>query len=107
MYQKELPISKATELPSSFFEALERWRTEADRILHSDEIKWFAKLASTTFTYNDVPYIVTSADVYSEQVLKDCLENILDAGFEILQKTITNDLINLGAKNIRNWGFLD
>ena len=107
MYMNEISISKATELPKEFNEALEHWRVEAQRILNSDEIQWFSKLASTTFTYRGLSYIVTSNDVYSKEVLESCLENVLDAGFEILQANITQDLRRLGAENIRNWGFLD
>lgn len=103
----EIRISKATNLPKEFNDALEQWRIEATRILNSDEIQWFAKLASTTFEYGGVSYIVTPSDVYSEQDLKNNHENILDAGFEILQTKISIDLTNLGAENIRNWGFLD
>ena len=107
MYKNEINISKATELPIAFYEALEKWRVEAHRILNSDEIQWFSKLASTTFTYRGLSYIVTSNDVYSNEALENCPENFLDAGFEILQATITKDLRRLGAENIRNWGFLD
>ena len=107
IYMNKISISKAAELPKEFNEALEHWRVEAHRILNSDEIKWFSKLASTTFTYRGLSYIVTSNDVYSKEVLENCLENVLDAGFEILQATITRDLKRLGAENIRNWGFID
>lgn len=107
MYKNEINISKATELPKEFYEALGNWRVEAQRILNSDEIQWYSKLASTTFTYCGLSYIVTSEDVYSKEDLENCLENVLDAGFEILQATITKDLRRLGAENIRNWGFLD
>lgn len=107
MYKNEISISKATELPKEFYEALENWRVEAQRILNSDEIQWYSKLASTTFTYRGLSYIVTSNDVYSKEIFESCLENVLDAGFEILQATITRDLRRLGAENIRNWGFLD
>lgn len=107
MYMNEINISKATELPKEFNEALEHWRVEAKKILNSDKIQWFAKLASTTFTYCGLSYIVTSEDVYSKEDLENCLENILDAGFEILQATITKDLRRLGAEDIRNWGFWD
>lgn len=58
MYMNEISISKATELPKEFNEALEHWRVEAQRILNSDEIQWFSKLASTTFTYRGLSYIV-------------------------------------------------
>ena len=51
MYKNEISISKATELPKEFYEALGNWRIEAQRILNSDEIQWYSKLASTTFTY--------------------------------------------------------
>ena len=101
MYMNEISISKATELPKEFYEALENWRVEAQRILNSDEIQWYSKLASTTFTYCGLSYIVTSEDVYSKEDLENCLENVLDAGFEILQATITKDLRRLGAENIR------
>ena len=107
MYMNKISISKATELPKEFYEALGNWRVEAQRILNSDEIQWYSKLASTTFTYCGLSYIVTSEDVYSKEDLENCLENVLDAGFEILQATITKDLRRLGAENIRNWGFLD
>ena len=107
MYMNEISISKATELPKEFHEALKNWSIEAQRILDSDEIKWYSKLASTTFTYRGLSYIVTADDVYSKEVLENCLENVLDAGFEILQATITTDLRSLGAENIRNFGFLD
>ena len=46
MYMNEISISKATELPKEFHEALKNWRIEAQRILDSDEIKWYSKLAS-------------------------------------------------------------
>jgi hypothetical protein len=107
MYKEKTHISKATDLPQGFSEALERWRVEAERILNSDEIKWFARLASTTFMYNGRLYVVTPEDVYSEEELASCLENVLDAGFEILQGMITKDLCALGAESIENMGFLD
>jgi hypothetical protein len=107
MYLNEISISNANELPKEFHEALALWRVEAQRILNSGEIQWFSKLASTTFKYRGISYIITPEDVYPKEDLENCLENILDAGFEILQETITRDLERLGAENIRNFGFLD
>lgn len=104
---KEINISNATDLPKEFFDCLQVWQEEASRILNDNEIKWFAKLTSTTFRYGEKYYIVSPQDVFSENTLKNCPINFLCAGFEILQHKITSDLNALGAKNIRNWGFLD
>ena len=104
---KETNISNATDLPKEFFDCLQVWQKEASRILKGDEIKWFAKLTSTTFCYGANYYVVSPQDVFGENALKNCPINFLCAGFEILQQKITSDLNALGAKNIRNWGFLD
>ena len=45
---------KATDLPDAFYEALERWKTEADEIIKGSQIQWYAKLASTTFRTDEI-----------------------------------------------------
>ncbi len=103
----ETDILLASDFPQEILELLERWRAEAKSILYSDQIQWFAKLASTRFTYRERTYEIHPVDVYSESDFKECPANILHAGFEILQRTITKDLIKLGAENIDNRGFMD
>ena len=103
----EIQISGATELPEGFFEALGRWRVEAEEILVSGRVQWFARLASTTFVYREKRYRVSPSDVFSKETVATEQENFLDAAFELLQKSITRDLEALGAENVRNWGFLD
>ena len=50
---------------------------------------------------------MTIYDVCDEEVLRKTPHNILEAILEIMQSEITADLTNLGATNIRNFGFLD
>ena len=111
MYRDKIRVSEASQLPEAFMQALERWREEADKILHSDRIGWYAKLTSTTFIYKNVAYIVLPKDVYDPEVYQHynekCCLNVLEAGFEILQGMISRDLKELGAENVLNWGFLD
>ena len=108
---REIKISEATDLPKSFYEALERWRIEADEIMNSSRIQWYAKLASTTFQWKDAFYAIYPADVFAQDVVQYYTENymdgILDAGFELLQPSIKADLEKLGATDIRNFGLLD
>lgn len=103
----EISISKATDLPREFGEALERWRVEVIEILESGEVQWYSKLVSTTFSYGGKRYVVSAGDVFSKELRESCPENYLDAALELLQPTISVDLGKLGAENIRNWGFLD
>lgn len=107
----EIRISEASELPEEFKNALERWKVRAEEILLSGEIEWYAKLASTIFEFDGKKYQICPEDVFSSEVFekyeKKNMENVLHAGFEILQKTLTADLESLGAVNIRNFGFLD
>jgi hypothetical protein len=35
---REITISEATDLPEAFYEALERWKIEADEIMNSSRI---------------------------------------------------------------------
>jgi hypothetical protein len=111
MYRDKIRISEAKQLPEAFMQALEKWREEADKILHSDRIRWYAKLTSTTFHYENVAYIVLPQDVYDPEVYQyyneKCCLNVLEAGFEILQGMMSRDLKELGAENVLNWGFLD
>ena len=108
---REITISEATDLPEAFYEALERWKIEAAEIMNSSQIQWYAKLASTTFKWNDKNYVIYPRDVFAPDVVKyyteSYMDGILDAGFELLQASITADLGKLGATNIRNFGFLD
>ena len=107
----EIRISEANDLPMAFYEALEVWKLEADKIMKETPIQWYAKLASTTFRWNGINYAIYPEDVFAPDVVKYYTENymdgILDAGFELLQASITADLEKLGATNIRNFGFLD
>ena len=60
---------------------------------------------------NGISYAIYPEDVFAPDVVQYYTENymdgILDAGFELLQATMTADLEKLGATNIRNFGFLD
>ena len=100
-------ISKANDLPKEFNDALNKWRISFKREAKENDISWFSKLVSTTFEYNNKYYRVTIYDVCDEEVLRKTPHNILEAILEIMQSEITADLINLGATNIRNFGFLD
>jgi hypothetical protein len=55
--------------------------------------------------------VIYPGDVFAPDVVKyyteSYMDGILDAGFELLQASITADLGKLGATNIRNFGFLD
>lgn len=103
----ETNISKANDLPKGFNDALNKWRISFKREAKENDISWFSKLVSTTFEYNNKYYRVTIYDVCDEEVLRKTPHNILEAILEIMQSEITADLINLGATNIRNFGFLD
>lgn len=103
----ETNISKANDLPKEFNDALNKWRISFKREAKENDISWFSKLVSTTFEYNNKYYRVTIYDVCDEEVLRKTPHNILEAILEIMQSEITTDLINLGATNIRNFGFLD
>ena len=108
---REIRISEATDLPKTFYESLEGWKLKADKIMKETPIQWYAKLASTTFRWNGISYAIYPEDVFAPDVVQYYTENymdgILDAGFELLQATMTADLEKLGATNIRNFGFLD
>ena len=103
----ETNISKANDLPKEFNDALNKWRISFKREAKENDISWFSKLVSTTFEYNNKYYRVTIYDVCDEEVLRKTPHNILEAILEIMQSEITDDLTNLGATNIRNFGFLD
>ena len=111
MMIKEIDISDATDLPQDFYELLERWKIEAAEIMDGNQIQWYAKLASTTFKLNDKYYVIYPGHVFAPDVVKDLtdryMDGLLDAGFELLQASITADLRKIGATNIRNFGFLD
>ena len=111
MWDDKISIVNADQLPIEFTQALERWRKEAEEILNSGRIRWYAKLTATTFEYEGVGYIVTPKDVYHSDVYdyyyEKCSLNVLEAGFEILQGTITRDLKELGAEHVLNWGLID
>ena len=108
---RDIEISEATDLPEAFYEALGRWKAEAEEIIKGSQIQWYAKLASTTFKLNDKYYVIYPRHVFAPDVVKSFtdryMDGILDAGFELLQASITVDLKELGATNIRNFGFLD
>jgi hypothetical protein len=107
----EILIDQATDLPESFYQALEAWKIEADEILHGDQIQWYAKLAHTTFEYGGKTYDIRPHHVFAPEVVakyrKNYMDGVLEAGFEILQGTIRRDLEALGATNVQNYGFLD
>jgi hypothetical protein len=103
----ETNISKANDLPKEFTDALNKWKISFKREAKENNISWFSKLVKTTFEYNNKYYCVTIYDVCDEEVLRKTPHNILEAILEIMQSEITADLTNLGATNIRNFGFLD
>lgn len=107
MCKNEIRISEAVQLPQELSLPLEKWRIVAEKLLKNSEVQWYAKLASTTFDFDDKLYRVSPEDIFSNQAFNDYQIGYLHAVFEILQKTITRDLEELGAKNIRNYGFLD
>ena len=107
----EIRISEALDLPRELCEAWERWKLEADRILHSGRIQWYAKSVSTVFELNGKIYKICPRDVYAPEVVEqyssNYMENVLAAGMEILQGTIEKDLKQIGATYIQSFGFLD
>lgn len=103
----EINISKATELPNEFYQALNVWKNKFNIALKNEKIEWFSKLVSTTFKYNDKYYKITIYDICDEETLNKAPHNILEAILETIQNDISSDLIKLGATNIRNIGFLD
>ena len=112
MFTKDyVRITKAEALPEALIEALERWRVRADEIIHSDQIQWYAKSAPTIFTFEGKLYEVVPKDVFSPEIVekytKIYLDNVLHAGFEILQGMIGDDLKALGATDIQHFGWLD
>lgn len=107
MCKNEIRISKAVQLSQELTLSLEKWRIEAEKLLKNCEIQWYAKLASTTFDYDDKSYRVSPEDIFSKRTYNDYQIGYLHAIFEVLQKDITRDLEELGAKNILNYGFLD
>jgi hypothetical protein len=108
---REIKISEATDLPEAFCEALERWKIKADEIMRETQIQWYARLASTTFKFNEKYYVIYPEHVFAPEIVKSWkdkyMDGVLDAGFELMQSSITDDLVKLGATNIRNFGFLD
>lgn len=110
-FDGEIRISEATDLPSPFREALEKWRAEAEEILHGGIIQWYSKLVMTRFEYHGKKYVIYPKDVFSAEVFeeyaKKYLDNFLEAGLEILQPSIAEDLKALGATKIQSFGFLD
>ena len=111
MFTEIIRITEATDLPKGLLEALERWRVRADEIIRGDEIQWYAKSASTVFTLEGKRYNVVPKDVFSPEIVekytKIYLDNVLHAGFEILQGMIGDDLKALGATDIQHFGWLD
>ena len=107
----EIRISYATDLPKELCEAWEQWKIEADRIIHSDRIQWYAKSVSTIFDMNGKRYKIVPADVFSPEIVElycgQYMDNVLAAGLEILQGMIEKDLKRLGASYVQSFGFLD
>ena len=103
----EINISKATELPNEFYNALNKWKDKFNVALKNEKIEWFSKLVSTTFKYNDNYYKITIYDICNEETLNKCPLNFLEAVLETIQNDISSDLNELGATNIRSIGFLD
>ena len=103
----EINISKATDLPNEFFDALNTWKKNIFIIMNTCEVKWPAKLVKTVFKYNNKYYKVTIIDIFNKDQLDNTPNNFLEAILELYQAEISNDLSNLGATNIRSFGFLD
>ena len=107
----DIRISDATDLPEEFYSVLEQWKLEADKIIHSDRIQWYAKSVSTLFELNGELYRIYPRDLFSPEVVelysKNYMDNVLAAGMEILQGNIERDLKGLGATRVQSFGFLD
>ena len=81
----------------------EMWKTKfaGKKAAWDQAPKWPAKLVSTSFKLNDVPYTIRPADIGLND---DCW----DQGFmESIQGEITSDLKAHGATDIYNTGYLD
>jgi len=103
----DINISKSNDLPNEFYIALDKWKQLFYESLKNEKISWFSKLVETNFKYNDKYYKVTIYDICEEKTLKSCPVNYLEAILEAMQNVISDDLRELGATNIRNFGFLD
>ena len=104
-------IIEANDLPKEIMEAFENWKAEADKIIHSDRIGWYAKTVSTIFEINGKSYVIKPYDLFSPEIVKayteQYLDGVLHAGMEILQGMIEQDLKRLGATYVQSYGFLD
>ena len=107
MEKKPISITNATKLPEGFSLAFKRWQALSEQLLQNNEIHWYAKGVFTSFSFDSENYVISCKDIYSEQMFNSYQIGYLMAGFERLQKTITDDLEQLGAKDIVNSGLID
>ena len=76
----EIRITAAEELPEELYKAWENWRAEAEKLLHSGRIQWYAKSVSTIFEMNGKRYKILPSDLFSPETVKEYRENFLKGG---------------------------
>ena len=108
----EIALDEATELPEAFYALLEKWRDLAKRVHDSDRVNWFSRSVATDFLYREKRYRLIAEDFYPDEIVDKMNCGHLNSGYyhavvESIQGQIKADLLQMGATDVENYGFLD
>ena len=109
---EEIALDEAKDLPQEFYDCLNEWKKDILEIYNGNKVSWYSKNVSTTFVYNGKKYRVIAEDLYSDIIVDKARRGEIHIGYlhavvESFQRNIEQDLIKLGASDIKNIGFLD
>ena len=111
-FSEELALDEAKELPEEFYTCLTKWKKDVLEIYDSNTVSWYSKNVSTSFVYNGKKYRIIAEDLYTDETVDKANKGKIHIGYlhavvESFQGSIKEDLMKLGASDIKSIGFLD